>query len=115
MKRQFIDSVIKGLATTGKKYSVGDQDRQGLRVVVTPAGVKSFVYSYRSPATGKTRDYNIGQYPAVKLADAIAAWKKSFGQVSLGKDPQAERLEVREEKKARSRSMNASHCSSGTI
>ena len=42
----------------------------GLRIRVTPKGIKSFAFAYHDKATGKTKWLTLGRYPDVPLATA---------------------------------------------
>lgn len=76
--------MMKNIKQTNKPLSAravetmkpGDRDKidtgenSGLRVTCGSTGVKSFIYRYRSPETGKLTQVRIGRYPAVSLAEA---------------------------------------------
>ena len=45
-------------------------ETQGLRVTCAKSGVRTFIYRYRSPETGKLVPLKLGHYPGLKLAEA---------------------------------------------
>jgi len=51
------------------KTDVGET--QGLRVTCAKSGVRTFIYRYRSPETGKLVQLKLGHYPGLKLAEAM--------------------------------------------
>lgn len=46
---------------------------RGLRVSCGKSGVKTFIYRFRSPSTGKIKQYKIGRYRSSKLKDSEGA------------------------------------------
>ena len=54
----------------GDKPKTDAAETQGLRVTCAASGAKTFIYRYRSPETGKLVQMKLGQYPALKLAEA---------------------------------------------
>lgn len=78
------------------RYEVGDPGAQGLRVLVTPTGSKSFVLRYRFG--GKPKKHTIG--PAViGLAAARAEAAKAIYELAQGRDPAAAKRAIREEQR----------------
>lgn len=65
-------NLIAALASKDKRYQVPDKD--GLFLRVTPAGKKSFFYEYRSQ--GGKLSGTLGEWPAMSLDDARAAFAK---------------------------------------
>ena len=54
----------------GAKQSIGDSACPGLRLRITPNGIKTFAFAGRDKATGKVVWLTIGRYPDVSLAKA---------------------------------------------
>lgn len=54
----------------GDRDKIDTGENSGLRVTCGSTGVKSFIYRYRSPETGKLTQVRIGRYPEMSLADA---------------------------------------------
>jgi integrase len=67
-----------------KGYEVSDVQR-GLRLVVHPSGVKSWIVRYRHPVTGKSRKMTM--LPGLDLADARKLAAEAMYQVAKGIDP----------------------------
>ena len=105
MKIKFTDSIIKSLKATGKPYSHGDTEHRGLMIRVSATGTKTFALAYHSKADQKTRFLTFGQYGDMTLADAFHRHAEARAALANGEDPQAEKVETRTQKKARSRSM----------
>ena len=108
MKNKFVDRCIKDLKPKDKPYSYGDTGHRGLMVRVNPSGAKVFMLAYHSKAEQKTKFLTIGRYGDITLADAFAAHATARAAIAKGEDPQAEKIEAREQKKARARSMRRS-------
>ncbi len=106
MKIKFIDSFIRSLKATGKPYSHGDTEHRGLMVRVSATGSKTFALAYHSKADQKTRFLTFGAYPEVTLADAFRRHAEARAALANGADPQATKVETREQKKAQSPSRN---------
>jgi integrase len=83
-----------------------DLDLPGFGVRVTPAGVKSFVYVYRSPETGQSRTYTIGRFtnghdnrwPAAKARKEVVKFRRTHADPAG--DRQAKRLEIEADRRA---------------
>jgi integrase len=72
---------------------------------------KSWIYRYKSPATGKMRQVKIGEWPEKSLAAATVEWEQLRAQRADGRDPadekRAERTQAREAREqARARAAN---------
>ena len=81
--------VARALSRPGRH---GDGD--GLYLHVTPAGSKSWVQ--RIVVDGRRRDIGLGPYPTVSLARARAIAHDNRTAVAEGRDPVAEKRQVRE-------------------
>lgn len=65
----------------------------GLYLVVQPSGAKSWAIRYRFGGTPKK--YTIGRWPGIDLAAARELGRKALFAVAEGRDPGAERKEIR--------------------
>ena len=72
-----------------------DDAYRGLRLIVSPTGVRSWEYRFR--LDGKLRRMRLGQYPGVSLLDARKKWSKAKAKRDNGIDP----IEARNEKRQR--------------
>lgn len=70
-------------------------DGNGLTLRIAPSGGKSWVQ--RATIGGKQRNIGLGGYPAVGLAAARQATLDNLKEIREGRDPIAERREVRQE------------------
>jgi integrase len=77
----------------GKRVEVGDGRVAGLELRVTPRGVKTFTYLYRSAVDGRQRRVTLGHWPELDSAQAKAleeARKEALrlaAEVAAGRDP----------------------------
>jgi integrase len=74
----FTDKALDNLKPEKSRYEVSDGS--GLRVRVSPTGVKSFVWYHLDKRTGKNVGVTIGRYPDISLSHArkqLKAMKKS--------------------------------------
>jgi len=84
-------------------YAVGGRDAQGLHLQVTDTGSRSWILRVtigtRENAAGKKvqhrRDFGLGAYPGVSLADAREKAKAYRERVAKGDDPRGEVREAR--------------------
>ena len=82
---------IRRLTPKDKKYKVNTGGGLNLYVYVFPLGKKSFVWEYTAP-DGKRKNYTIGPFPLVSLAQAREKVKELKSQLLLhGIDPAAEK------------------------
>ena len=68
-------------------------DGGGLYLVVRPSGAKSWIQ--RIAVDGRRRDMGLGGFPAVTLAAARQRAAGNLTAVAEGRDPQAERQQLR--------------------
>src|SRR5262245_3605974 len=73
MKMKFTDAAIQSYKPRAKGHAIGDEACRGLRIRITPQGVKSFTFDYRSKVTRKTETLTLGRYPDLPLAKAREA------------------------------------------
>jgi integrase len=78
------------------RYEIGDPGAQGLRVLVTPTGSKSYVFRYRFG--GKPKKLTIGPV-LIGLAAARAEAAKAVLALAQGNDPGAAKRAIREEQR----------------
>lgn len=86
------DTALRGDLAPGK-YGDGN----GLWLLVSPTGAKSFVFRYK--VDGKERNMGLGPYPALTLGKARLEAQRHCQTRAGGKDP----LRLREEERARAR------------
>ena len=71
MRKRLTDIAIRNLKPRATQYEVADADARGLRVVVFPSGVRSFVYRYRY--AGRTRKLTLQAGLSLAAARKIVA------------------------------------------
>lgn len=101
--KQTVDSSLAHPPKPGERVETLDTLLPGLRLRVSsstrnPKGraVWSVVYWYGPKETRKQKRHNLGQYPAMSLADARKAAGAALNDVADGIDPAAKRRERRE-------------------
>ena len=67
----------------------------GLRLVATETK-RTWTYRYKSPVDGRMRQIRLGQWPAMPLTAALAAWERTKQQRDSGADPAAEKRQRRQ-------------------
>jgi integrase len=88
MKRNLTDLFIKTVdIPTDKRIEIYDQKITGLTLRVTPAGKKTFTFTYRMPGNKIKRRLQIGTYPAVLLADAREKCIQAMRDINNNIDP----------------------------
>jgi integrase len=87
---------IEKLKPKSYRYEVGDPSAQGLRVLVTPTGHKSFVVRYRF--AGRPQKLTIGPV-LIGLAAARAEAAKAVLALAQGNDPAQAKRAIREEQR----------------
>lgn len=89
------DREILGLQRDSNgRYEVGIKGAKGLSLRVYPSGEKIFEVRYVA-ANGARRRMKLGNYPALKLADAKISAGKLQNEVVDGKDPSADRASAK--------------------
>ncbi|MGP1579428.1 MAG: tyrosine-type recombinase/integrase [Wolinella sp.] len=81
---------IKNLKPKEKSYK--KCDGRGLYLFVEPSGRKYFALEYKSPADGKIKRMNLGDYPRFSLALARDERFKMEQKIRAGIDPKQEKL-----------------------
>jgi hypothetical protein len=89
MKAKLTDISIRSRQPEAKQKAIGDSACPGLRIKITPKGVKSFEFVYRDKATGKVACLTIGRYPDVPLAKAREIANDARKAAALGETPPA--------------------------
>ena len=87
---------IEKLKPRPYRFEIGDPGAQGLRVLVTPTGSKSYVFRYRFG--GKPQKLTIGPV-LIGLAAARAEAAKAIYEITQGNNPAAAKRAIREERK----------------
>jgi integrase len=88
--RALTDFKIQSLKPQPGRYEISDPAARGLRVVVFPSGVKSFIVRYRFAGTQKKLTLQSG----VSLAAARKFAAEAMHDVALGKDPCRDKQEA---------------------
>lgn len=88
----FTDRQIQRMKPKEKRYEVMDAGRRGFGIRVTPAGVKTWFYLYKTNETAgkKRRRLNLGHYPEMTLSQARAAYEAVKQKKERGIDPAQE-------------------------
>ena len=88
----FTDKGIQQLKPTKKRRVVWAKGLKGLGIRVTPKGTKSFVYKY--DIDGQDRWLTLGQYPKLKLSEALKKYGEALVKVEAGDDPAEENVQL---------------------
>lgn len=91
----FTDKSIKYLQPTEKRRIVWANGLKGLGIRVTPKGTKSFVLKY--DIDGQDRWLTFGQYPKLRLAEALKKYGEALEKIESGEDPADENVQINEE------------------
>jgi hypothetical protein len=86
IRQLLTDDLIAGLRPTKKDQWIGDTEVRGLRLRVTPAGVKAWSEVYRSG--GRVRTLSLGRWPEVPTGEARALASEARRKLRHGDDPQ---------------------------
>lgn len=81
-----IASATRKAAETGKRLELADSFLPGLRLRLTPTGGRGWILGMRD-AKGKPRRFQLGEYPALGIADAREKAKDLRNDVKDGVDP----------------------------
>lgn len=90
--KRLVDST--GPAPDGKRLYVWDEEIRGFGLQVLPSGVQSYVYQYRTRANADRR-ITLGKHGRITADQAREIAKELRAAVSAGRDPMAEKREVR--------------------
>ena len=80
------------MQATKKRRIVWAKGIKGLGIRITPKGTKSFVYKY--DVDGQDRWLTFGQYPKIKLAEALSKYSAALEKVEAGEDPALDKVEA---------------------
>lgn len=84
---KFTAASVAALRPRSKTYELTDPGTQGLSIMVTPNGYRTWYYKYKPLAGGKQSRIKLGNAAMITLADARHAAKKLAGDVARGGDP----------------------------
>ncbi len=84
VRRPFTDRYLASLKSAPGRYEVLDPLRRGLRLRVTPNGVKTFCFCYQR--AGRPVRLMIGRYPAISLRLAYETHADLTKRLNRGED-----------------------------
>jgi integrase len=89
MKKHLTDASVARFKTpaAGQQEEIFDAGYAGLCLRLSYGGTRAFILFYRFG--GKLRRETLGRWPAVSLAEARAAWRKTREAIARGEDPRA--------------------------
>ena len=88
----FTNKSIQHLKPIEKRRIVWAKGLKELGIRITPKGTKSFVYKY--DIDGQDRWLTLGQYPKLKLAEALKKYGEALEKVEEGNDPAKENVQL---------------------
>ena len=89
----FTDTMVRKLKPAEKKIILGEGN--GFTIRVMPTGHKTWLYVFT--ISGRRREMNLGEYPAVTLETARGKFQLAQAKVKNGVDPLAEIEEIKQE------------------
>ena len=89
------ETIVKNAQPEAQRYELSDTEIHGLRLRVSPTGVKSFVLMYKNKAQKRCR-YTIGKLGKITLTKARKIAQNKLAHIELGEDPQQEKREARQ-------------------
>lgn len=100
-KRERITKRVVDAAQPSERfYRIWDAELKGFGLKVTPAGVKTYIATYRA-GTGRSapqREYTLGRHGVLTPDQARELARKVLSEARLGGDPQTERKRLRGER-----------------
>jgi integrase len=84
-KKVLTDFAVTKAKPKPEGYEISDGGQRGLRLVVRPSGVKSWIVRYRHPVTGVSRKLTL--QPGISLAAARKLAADAMYQIAQGIDP----------------------------
>ena len=66
----FTSNKLKNLSPKTKRYIVYDTKQPGLRLYVTPTGIKTFQFQVRSKQLDRVVTRTLGKFPNLKVEEA---------------------------------------------
>ncbi len=89
-------TAVDGLAPGASDRFLWDIETKGFGVKVTPSGLKSYIFQYRTGGRGSpTRRYTIGRHGPFTPQAAEKEAKRLSASVSDGKDPASDRKDAK--------------------
>jgi integrase len=85
LRRVLTDFAVTKAKPKPEGYEISDGGQRGLRLVVRPSGVKSWIVRYRHPVTGVSRKLTL--QPGISLAAARKLAADAMYQIAQGIDP----------------------------
>lgn len=89
MTETAIRSATARAAESGVRVELADERQEGLRLRITPKGVRTWVLACRDPLE-RMRRFTLGRYPTLGIADAREAARSMRVEVRKGADPTAD-------------------------
>ena len=93
MRAKLTDTAIRAYQPRAAHYAIGDAACPGLRIRVTPKGVKTFAFAYRNKASGKVDWLTLGRYPDLPLTRARELANDARRTVASGGTPLAPKVQ----------------------
>ncbi|GAM08263.1 integrase [Geobacter sp. OR-1] len=92
--KQFTERFLASIKPQEKKFVL--REGRGFALQVLPTGTKTFLYIFE--LNKQKGYYQLGNYPAMSLADARVAYNDAYNLVKKGIDPREEKKAAAEEK-----------------
>lgn len=89
MTETAIRSATARAAESGVRVELADERQEGLRLRITPKGVRTWVLACRDPLE-RMRRFTLGRYPMLGISDAREAARSMRVEVRKGADPTAD-------------------------
>lgn len=91
----FTYNKLKGLSATEKRFFVFDSKQPGLRLYVTPSGIKTFQFQVRSKKLNKIVTRTLGKFPSLQIEEARTQAASLLNEVNSGADIEVNKREDR--------------------
>ena len=99
MKSKLTDTGIRFYQPRAAQYAIGDAACPGLCIRITPKGIKTFAFAYRSKIARKVEWLTLGRYPDVPLTKAREVVNDARKTVAAGGTPLAPKVQSAEAQK----------------
>ena len=103
MNKPLSDVAIKKMRSGDSKADVGENS--GLRVTRSKTGITRFWYRYRSPLNNQLREYTVGYYPHISLAEARVLLRglkaKRLAGTCIATEAKVQKTQLKEEQRSR--------------
>ena len=94
MRKVLTEAVVRAAkAPESGQHDIWDTRHPGFGLRISYGGAKTFVLLYRQ--NGRKHRLTLGKWPAMTLAEAHKAARKRGGEIADGKDPAAERAQIK--------------------